>query len=58
MVFELHELGEKYSYVHNQILDSPIIPNFTSTCSTLFCVPCQPSNDKLVAANDSSTLVS
>jgi len=58
IVVILHELAEKYSHVRNQILDSPIIPNFTSTCSTLLCVPCQPSTDPHVTANNSSALVS
>jgi len=35
MVLTLHELANKYSHVRDQILGSPITPNFTSTCSTL-----------------------
>ena len=58
MVVMLHGLADKYFHVCDQILGSTIIPNFTSTCSTLLCVPCQPSTDPLVHANDSSALVS
>ena len=58
MVVMLHRLVEKYSHVCDQILGSTIIPNFTSTCSTLLCVPYQPSADPPIHVNDSSTLVS
>jgi len=40
MVVMLHGLAEKYSHVRDQILGSTVIPNFTSTCSTLLRVPC------------------
>jgi len=56
MVVMLHGLAEKYSYVSDQILGSTVIPNFSSTCSTLLRVPCQPSADPPVHAN--SALVS
>jgi len=41
MVLTLHELVGKYSHVHDQILGSPVISNFTSTCSTILYVPCK-----------------
>ena len=58
MVVMLHGLPEKYFYVCDHILGFTVIPNFTSTCSTLLRVPCQPSADPPVHANDSSALVS
>jgi len=58
IVLTLHGLAEKYSHVHDQILGSPVIPNFTSTCFTILCVPCQPSNVIIVLANDFSTSTS
>jgi len=58
MVVMLHGLAEKYSHVRDHILGSTVIPNFTSTFSTLLCVPCQPSVDLPFHANDSSALVS
>ena len=39
-------------------MGSLVIPNFTSTCSTLLSVPCKPFNDTLVFANDSFALTS
>jgi len=35
MILTLHGLADKYSHVRDPILGSPIILNFTSTCSTL-----------------------
>jgi len=54
----LHEHVDEYSHVCDQILGSLIIPNFTSTCSTLLHVPCKPLNDPSVFADDSSTFTS
>jgi len=51
VVLTLHELANKYSHVCDQILGSPVIPNFTSTCSTLCCVPCKPLNELHVLAS-------
>ena len=39
MLLGLHGLSYDYSYVRDQILGSLIVPNFTSTCSTLLRVP-------------------
>jgi len=58
MVMMLHGLPEKYSHVRDQILGSTVIPNFTSTCSTLLREPCQPFVDPPIHANDFSALVS
>ena len=51
-------LVEKYFHVRDQILASPVISNFTSTCSTFLRVPYQPFNDIHVFANDSFALAS
>jgi len=58
IIVMLHGLAKKYSHVRDQILDSPVITNFTSTCSTLLRVPCQPFTDPHVPSNDSAALVS
>jgi len=58
MVFILQGLPDKYSHVCDQILGSPVIANFTSTCSTLLCVLCKSLNDPYVFANNFSTLTS
>jgi len=55
IVFTLHGLANKYSHVHDQILGSPVIPNFTSICSTLLRVSCKPLNDTPIFVDDSST---
>jgi len=39
MLLALHGLPDDYAHVRNQILGSPIVLNFTSTCSTLIYVP-------------------
>jgi len=45
-------------HVRDQILRSPTVPNFTSACSTFFCVPCKHTTDVPVnPINDSSALV-
>jgi len=53
MVLTLHGLADKYSHVCDQILGSPVIPNFTSHCSTLWCVPFNPSKDTPGSTTDS-----
>jgi len=55
MDLPLHELVDKYSHVRDQILGSHIIPNFTSTCSSLLRVPCKPLNDPPIFVDDFST---
>ena len=57
-VLTLHGLADKYSHVRDQILNSPVTPNFTSTCSILLRVSCKPFNDTPIFANDSSVLAS
>jgi len=42
MLLGLHGLPDDYSNVRDQILGSPIVPNFTFTCSTLLRVPGKP----------------
>jgi len=54
----LYRLADKYSHVRDQILGSPVIQNFTSTCSTLLRVPCKPINDPPISFDDPSTLAS
>lgn len=51
MVLALHKLANKYFHVRDQILGSPIIPNFTSTWSTLLCVSSKPINDTIVSTD-------
>ena len=38
MLLGLHGLPDDYFHVRDQILGSSIVPNFTSTCSTILCV--------------------
>jgi len=38
MLLALHELPGDYSHVRDQILGSPVVPTFTSPCSTLLHV--------------------
>jgi len=38
MLLDLHGLPDDYSRVRAQILGSPVVPNFPSTCSTLLSV--------------------
>ena len=58
MLLGLHGLPADYSHVRNQILGSPIVPNFTSTCSTLLRVPGKHTIDITSHVDDSSALVS
>jgi len=58
MLLGLYGLPNDYSHVHDQILGSPIVPNFTSTCSTLVRVPGKHTADITSHVNDSSALVS
>ena len=58
MLEALHGLADKYSHIRDQILGSPAVPTFTSTCSTLLCVPEQPNTDTPAFVVDSSTLAS
>jgi len=39
MLLGLNDLSDDYSHVHDQILGSPVVPNFTFTCSTLQRMP-------------------
>jgi len=38
MLLALHGLPNNYAHVHDEILGSLIVPNFTSTCFTLLRV--------------------
>ena len=58
MILGLHGLPDDYSHVSDQILGSPIVPNFISTCSTLLCVPGKHTTDITSHVDDSSALVS
>jgi len=58
MILALHRLVDKYFYVHDQILGSPVVPILTFTCSTLLHVPSKSINDTSVSVYDSSTLTS
>ena len=44
----LHGLRDDYSHVRDQILGFPIVPNFTSTCSTLLRVLGKHTTDMLM----------
>ena len=58
MLDALHELADKYSHIHDQILGSPVVPTLNSTCSTLLRVPEQPNTDTPAFVDDSSALAS
>jgi len=58
MLLGLHGLPDDYSHVRDQILGSPILPNFTSTCSTLLRVSGKHTTDITPHVDDSSALVS
>jgi len=57
MLLGLHGLPDDYSHVCDQILGSPVVPNFTSTCSTLLCVPGKYIIDIHLPVDDSSALI-
>ena len=54
----LHGLPDDYSLVRDQILGSPIVPNFNSTCSTLLRMPGKHTTDITSHVDDLSALVS
>ena len=58
MLLGLHGLLDYYSHVRDQILGSLIVPNFTSTCSTLLRVSGKHTTDITSHVDDSSALVS
>jgi len=58
MVLPLHRLVDKYLYIHDRILGSPIVPNLTFNGSTLLHVQSKPINDTPTSVDDSSALVS
>jgi len=45
MLLALHGLPDDYAHVRDQILGSPIVPNFTPTYSTLLHVPSKHTTD-------------
>jgi len=58
MLLGLHGLPDDYSHVRDQILRSPIVPNFTSTCSTLLRVPGKHTTDITSHVDNFSAFVS
>ena len=58
MLLGLHGLSDDYSHVRDRILGSPIVPNFTSICSTLLRVLGKHTTDITSHVDDSSALVS
>ena len=58
MLLALHGLFDEYSHVHDQILGSPVVPNFTATSSALLRVPRKQVIDTSTCADDSSVLTS
>ena len=54
----LHGFLDDCSHVHDQILGSPIMPNFIFTCFTLLRVPGKHTNDITSHVDDFSALVS
>jgi len=58
MLLGLHGLPNDYYHVRDLILGSPIVPNFTYTCSTLLRVPGKHTTDITSHVDDSSALVS
>ena len=59
MLLALHGLPDDYTHVRDQILGSPIVPNFTSICFTLLRVPSKHTTDRPINfVDDSSALVS
>jgi len=57
MLLGLHGLPDDYSHVRDQILGSPIVPNFTSTCSTLLRVSGKHTTELTSHVYDFSALV-
>jgi len=58
VLLALHGLPSDYSHIRDQILVSPIVPNFTSTCFTLLCVSGKYTTDITPPIDESSALVS
>jgi len=58
MLLALLGLHDDYSHVRDQILGSHVVPNFTSTYSTLLRVPSKHTIDIPFLVDDSSALVS
>ena len=57
LLLGLHGLPGDYSHVCDQIVGSPIVPNFTSACSTLLRLPGKHTIDIMSHVDDSSSLV-
>jgi len=59
MLLALHGLSDDSSHVRDQILESPVMPTFTSTCSTLLCLSGKSNTEILasITSDDSSALV-
>jgi len=57
MLLGLHGLYD-YSHVHDQIFGSPIVSNFSSTCSTLLRVPGKHTIDILALISRAKGIIS
>ena len=53
MLLALHGLLDDYSHVRDWILGSPVVPNFTSICSTLLLVLVKPTTNIPAFVDDS-----
>ncbi|XP_052737011.1 uncharacterized protein LOC128197982 [Vigna angularis] len=56
MLLALYGLSDDVSHVRDQILGSPVIPNFTSTCSALLRIPSKPVTETSPHTDDSSVM--
>ncbi|WVY93382.1 hypothetical protein V8G54_032470 [Vigna mungo] len=56
MLLALYGLSDDSSHVRDQILGSPVIPNFTSTCSALLRIPSKPVIETSPHSDDSSVM--
>ena len=54
MWLALHGLSDEYSHVRNQILGSPVVPNFTASSSALLRMPRKQIIDTSTCTDDSS----
>ncbi|XP_022638981.1 uncharacterized protein LOC111242044 [Vigna radiata var. radiata] len=57
MLLALYGLSDDSSHVRVQILGSPVIPNFSSTCSGLLRIPSKPIIETSPHIDDSSVMV-
>ena len=57
ILLDLHGLPDDYSHVHDKILGSPVVLDFTSSCSTLLCVSGKHITNIPFVLDDSSALI-